>query len=202
MTDRNHKDLNDTDPQHKGVAAEQDSSKAKPYSIIQSIESYLGGPPSLYKSYFDLEGGTFPDLFSRDLEPAKDRKKKNRRSDETVTLSDCESRTKKIASNRGSRLYSDLLVAAMEKKLRSVEPKKVPRVDNKPPTQEAINKAAVDMVAELLEKMGVAVNAATIQVVSSTEAKEAKLGGEVKEEKAIEEEEAPDSKSKKTGEEK
>ena len=69
-------------------------------SIIQPAESYLAGPTRLYRNYFDVEGGTFPDLFSRDVAKSDDR----------------ESVVKDIASSRGARIYANLLVAAMQQK--------------------------------------------------------------------------------------
>jgi len=75
-------------------------------SIIQPMESYLGSPSSQYRNYFDLEGNSFPDLFTRELKDA-------------VQANDCDSKVKKIATARSARLYTDLIVADMQQKLKS-----------------------------------------------------------------------------------
>jgi len=70
-------------------------------SIIAPISQYLGLAPRTYKSYFELEGGLWPDLFGR-FEDKKD---------------DIDSRTQFLANPRSSKLYSSLLTAVLNKKL-------------------------------------------------------------------------------------
>lgn len=69
--------------------------------IITPISQYLGFEPEAYASYFELEGGLYPDLFTR-FEDKKD---------------DVESRTQHLANTRAGKFYSDLLTAVLNKKL-------------------------------------------------------------------------------------
>lgn len=78
---------------------------AKQFQIKQPIEEYLGTKEQFYRNYFDLEGGNFPDLFTREYT-----------KDKTDVQNDCDSRVKNISANRPGRFYGDLMVAAFEAK--------------------------------------------------------------------------------------
>ena len=74
-------------------------SEKKP--VIIPFDQYLGFEPETFGSYFELEGGLYPDLFSR-FEDKKD---------------DVDSRTQHLANTRAGKLYSNLLTAVLNKKL-------------------------------------------------------------------------------------
>ena len=89
------------------IKTEAQKKHDRQFLIKQPIEAYLGAPEVFYRNYFDLEGGTFPDLFSREYIPNKGKKE---------AQNDCDSRVKYISAHRSGRLYADLLVAAYESK--------------------------------------------------------------------------------------
>jgi len=74
-------------------------SEKKP--LITPLDQYLGFEPEVYSTYFELEGGLYPDLFGR-FEDKTD---------------DVDSRTQHLANTRAGKFYSNLLTAVLNKKL-------------------------------------------------------------------------------------
>lgn len=73
--------------------------------IIVPIEEYLGIAPKTFDRYFELEGGTFPDLYAR-YEDKTD---------------DVDSKVQYVATTRGGKLYSNLLVMVVAERQKRAE---------------------------------------------------------------------------------
>lgn len=88
----------------KSIAYEEEApaKPAKPQLIVD-IDTYLKAPLSFHRNYFDVEGGTFPDLFSK----------------EVATKNDCSSTVRYLASPRSGRFYGDLLTSLIHEKMKA-----------------------------------------------------------------------------------
>lgn len=74
----------------------------KPVLIVEELAKFTHGEEGFFRNYFDLEGGTFPDLFSRDTKAKNDRV----------------STVKYVSTPRGPRMFGDLLTAVLTEKIR------------------------------------------------------------------------------------
>lgn len=75
----------------------------KPVLLVEDLSSFTKNGEEFYRNYFHMEGGTFPDLFSREIAA---------RNDKMSTV-------KYVSVPRGQRLFGDLLTAVLTEKIRS-----------------------------------------------------------------------------------